>query len=480
MIITAKESEHMAVNLDSYAEFDKHRDDPVFMEYLLKNHSDIIDQKEGVDKILYSMEIARLLARVAVHERCLADYEKRSRDEDKYQNYHKTALYIARKGIDIGVNMAYDAHDDGKDSPDIAYNHYMGWIYVQYSMMLLETHRYFAAMSAITYAENFLIHDWYNLVTKANVNEIRKELKKIPQFEKISFNLSANQLMETLQKDIELVFSELLEAINEKKLRILYKVYKEVPNRYRDLYARLIMEYLADYLEKNKEGCLKKFAEVGATLNKEYPTIPEKILDLPDLSIKDAEHKETIEEKEYVLWVISGGLALSYLDFYPDLNKRCEYETDDLIFDFQTQELNIVMEDIMETFAHCRYQVYSATHYPSTEADIAYCISPKAKRIFNQELLLDVFPRLYSILDKVSHIVIKSFEIELTKKEGSYYSPAPSYNLLVKELRNHYGGNPYLLTLCEIFDEINPYFVNKMQRNNPVYSMLPNLNLRVV
>ena len=30
--------QRMAVNVESFEEFDKHRDDPVFMDYLLKSH----------------------------------------------------------------------------------------------------------------------------------------------------------------------------------------------------------------------------------------------------------------------------------------------------------------------------------------------------------------------------------------------------------------------------------------------------------
>lgn len=473
MIITTKESEHMAVNLDSHAEFDKHRDDSVFMEYLLKHHSDIIDQKEGVDKILYSMEIARLLARVAVHERCLADYEKRPRDQDKYITYHKTALYVARKGIDIGTNMAYDAHEEGKDVPDILYNHYMGWIFVQYSMMLTETHRYFAAMNAVTFAQNFLGHDITRIASQLDQKQVLQQLKKIPELEKVSFNVSAKQLPTKIQDTLKLLFSDLAEAITEKQLRILFKIYKEVPDRYRNLYVGYIYTFLAHFLEVyDEEKYRNSFGEVALTLHKEYPKKPEKYLDLPDLSLKDIEHKDTLEEQEYAIWVISGGLVLSYLDFVPDLRLRLQYVCDDLEFDFHTPELNLMMEDAMETYAHCRYLVYRATHFASPEADLAYCISPKTKRIFNQELLLDAYPRLYSVLDKISHIVMKSCGIVLTpNKEG--YIPQPSYNQIVKEIRSHSESNPYLLTLCEIFDEINPRFIYKIQKDLPFYAMLP-------
>ncbi len=464
----------MAVDVDSFAMFDKRRNDPVFMEFLLKNHASIIDQKEGVDKILYSGEIARLLARVAIQGRCLADYEKRSRDEQKYNDYYKTSLFVIRKGIDIGVNLGYDAFEKGIEVPDVAYNHYMGWIYVHYSMILTETHRYFAAMSSIINAENFLIHDLSQVLTNNRLDIIIQRLKNIPEFENKAFNYSAKQLPEKVAEALLYLTGGLQDAILEKKVRILYKVYKEVPDRYRDLYAGYINSILVYFSNKDRDQYSKDFAEIIQTIQGEYPKPPEKYLDLPDLTLRDTNHKESIEEKEYALWVVSCDLALSYLDFVPDMKLRLQYLSDDLVFDLGTSELNIMMRDVMETFAHCRIQVFSATHYPNPMGELAYYLSPKAERIFNQELLLDVYPRLYSVLDKISHIVMKTFKIELPKREGSNYDPQPSYNSIVQEIRKNSNGNPYLLTLCEIFGEINPRFIYRTQKGHPYYAMLPN------
>ncbi len=458
----------------SFEQYDINRDNPEFLEYLLKNHADIINQKDSFDKILYSQEISRLLARVAVHERCIADSEKRPRDEEKYVIYHKTALYVARKGIDIGVNYAYDAHERGEEQPPFPYNHYMGWLYVQYSMMLVETHRYFAAMDSIVKAENCLGHDIYKVVMVNHLDVILEELKKMPEFKKVSFNYSAKQLQERIEQALQFLFAGLSDAINEKKLHILFKIYKEVPVRYRDLYSGYIYNLLAYFMEKydDREEFFYRFGEVVMTLHKEYPEPPKKYLDLPDLSLKEPDKKESLEEQKYALWVISGGLALSYLDFVPDLQLRLQYVCDDLVFDFHTSELNLMMEDVMETFAHCRFQVYCATSYESPVADLSYSFSPKANRIFNQELLLDVYPRLYSILDKISHILMKSCGISLSPdKDG--YTQQPSYNKIVKKIRGHSDGNPYLLTLCEIFDEISPRYIYSKKRDQPFYAMLP-------
>ena len=233
-------------------------------------------------------------------------------------------------------------------------------------------------------------------------------------------------------------------------------------------------DYCDELLDRYKDDkkFFYNFGEVVTTLHKEYPEKPEKYLDIPDLSMKDAENKESEEEKEYALWVVSGGLALSYLDFVPDLFLRLQYMCDDLVFDFHVPELNIMMEDVMETFAHCRFQVYTATSYVSSIAEVAYSFSPMAKRIFNQELLLDIYPRLYSVLDKISHIVMKSCGITLSPNKDGYL-PQPSYNQIVKEIRSHSDGNPYLLTLCEIFDEINPRYIYYKKKDQPFYAMLP-------
>ncbi|MBR4226387.1 MAG: hypothetical protein IKR86_06405, partial [Candidatus Methanomethylophilaceae archaeon] len=426
----------------------------------------MIDSKEGAEKVLYSGEVARLLARTAVHERCSAESEKRPMDREMYAKYYKTALYVARKGIDIGIQLAYNAHDKGSTVQDFLYNHYMGWIYIHYSMMLLETHRYFAAMDAVINAENFLVHDYYNIITNVDLNTVVSELRKLPEFRDLPSNVSAKQRKDIVDAALRFLYSGLHDAIEDKKLRILFKVYKEVPRRYRDMYAVWAYRVLGTLFDQD-HTVLSKFGDAYWTLHEEYPVVPDKYLDLPELSLRDSELGESPEEKEYALWVASGGLALSYLDFVPDLILRCRHVCDDLTFDFHDPEQNLMMEDVMETFAHCRFQIYMATTCPATFAGLAYSMSPKSKRIYNQELLLDVYPRLYSVLDKISHIVMRCFGIVLSPRREGDYPPDPSYNLIVKEIRSHSNGNPYLLTLCEIFDEINPRFIYRTQKDQP-------------
>lgn len=216
----------------------------------------------------------------------------------------------------------------------------------------------------------------------------------------------------------------------------------------------------------------ERFGELLHTICNEYPDFPEKYLGLPELTLRDSEDFDTEVERDYALWTISADLALSYLNFVPYPLERIKYVCDDLDFDLHIPELNIMMNDVMETYAHCRFQIYTATSYPNPMAWIAYSLSPKADRIYTQEILLDVYPRLYSILDKISHIVMESCGIILSPRIDGY-APQPSYNLIVKEIRNHSGSNPYLLTLCEIFDEINPRFIYKNNEGRPFYSMLP-------
>ena len=393
-------------------------------------------------------------------------------DREMYARYYKTSLYVARKGIDIGIQLAYDARDEGRAVSDLLYNHYMGWIYIHYSMMLLETHRYFAAMNAVLNAENFLVHDYYNVVTNGNLSAVVSELRKLPEFRNLPSNVSAKQRKDIVDKALQFLYSDFHNAIEDKKLRILSKVYKEVPKRYHDMYAVWAYRVLATLFEQD-HSILLNFGGVYRDLHEEYPEIPDKYPDLPELSLRDSELGESPEEKEYALWVASGGLALSYLDFVPDPILRCRYICDDLPFDFHDPEQNLMMEDVMETFAHCRFQIYMATTYPATFAGLAYSMSPKSKRIYNQELLLDVYPRLYSVLDKISHIVMRCFGIVLSPKREGDYPPQPSYNLIVQEIRGHSGGNPHLLTLCEIFDEINPRFIYRIQKDQPFYAMLP-------
>ena len=462
----------MVFDFETFAAYDLHKDDPVFLEHLLNNYTAIIDSKEGSEKILYAGEIARLLGRVATQERCKADYEQRSRDDDKYIRYYKTALFVARMGIDIGVNQGYDAFEKGEEVPDIEYNHYMGWIYIHYSMILLENHRYFAAMTAITLAENHLIHDLYHVLTNGHLEIILERIKKIPEYEKIPFKSSEDQKQARILEALTYLTGGLQDAIIEKKLRVLIKIYKEVPRRYMDFYAGQIFNHLAYFLKKNPKKYSKDFAETIQILHKEYPTKPEKYLDLPDLTLRDVQKEQTIDEKSYTLWVVSCNLALSYLDFVPDINCRLKYISDDLIFDFNSQKLNIMMEDVLETYAHCRAQVFSATHYHNPMGELAYCLSPKAERIFNQELLLDVYPRLYSVLDKISHIIMKICGVPLSPNRDGYI-PQPSYNLIVQEIQKKSDGNPYLQTMCDIFAEINPRFIYRTQKDQPFYAMLP-------
>ena len=456
---------------DTFGIYNEHCDDPVFMDYLLNHHAEIIDEKEDLDKILYSMEISRLLGRVAVHERCEAESEGRDRDNHKYEIYHKTALYVARKGIDIGTKHAYEVHSRGGNELDIVFNHHMGWLFAQYAMMLLETQRYSAAMGAVINAENYLIHDYYRIANESDPKKLIEELRKIPFCKSFKFNYSAKQLKEMLPMILNGVMQGLKDAIIEKKLRILYKIYKEVPSKYEYLYKGFIVGHLDYFFKKDKEACVRQFGEVIMAL-KDDITKTEKGLELPELSIKNCQLEVTDDQKDYDLWVISGNLALSYLEFVPDITLRSQYVCDDLEVDFQDPEMNLMMDDVMETFEHCRFEVYLATSYEAPIASLAYLLSPKAKRIYNQEVLLDTYPRLYSVLDKLSHIVMKSFGITLMPSRVGEH-PQPSYRRIVKTIRDNSGKNPYLLTLCEIFDEINPRVIYNKRKDLPFYTMLP-------
>ena len=462
----------MAVDLEAYAMFDKRKDDPVFMENLLKHGSEIVDSKEGVDKILYAQEISRVLARVAVHERVLAEKEKRPRDEDKYNIYHRTALYIARKGIDIGMDMETEAHFNDDKPLDVSFNYHMSWLFVQYSMMLAETSRYFAAMNAIVNADNYLIHDAYRIASEGRLQQVIDSVKNLPEYKNASFDFTKELPPELVDKALGVLYRSLFDAISDKKLRILFKIYKEVPDRYRDLFAGYVASIVTYFLEGKDKESFETYGEIAITIQGEYQKKPDKILTLPELSQKNPNHTETQDEKNYALWVVGGGLSLSYLDFVPDMDERLKYICDDLVFDFHVPELNLMMEDVMETYAHCRFQIYVATGYESPIANLAYSFSPLSKRVYNGELLLDIYPRLYSILDKLSHIVMRICGITLEPNKDGYI-PQPSYNLIVKEIRKHSDGNPYLLTLCEIFDEINPRFIYNKQKDHPFYTMLP-------
>lgn len=80
-----------------FESYDERKDDADFLELLLKDHVTIIDSKGDIDKILFSMEISRLLARVALHERVNSEKEGRLIDSRKYDLYHKT-IVCSQKG----------------------------------------------------------------------------------------------------------------------------------------------------------------------------------------------------------------------------------------------------------------------------------------------------------------------------------------------------------------------------------------------
>ncbi|AMH94974.1 hypothetical protein AR505_1259 [methanogenic archaeon ISO4-H5] len=462
----------MVIDPEVYRLINKRKDDPIFMDFLLNHYSQIVDSKEGMDKICYAQEIARVLARFAIQERVLAEHSDHPIDEEKYNRYYRTALYIIRKGIDIGMKMDYEANVIGGKPLNVSYNYHMGWAYVQYSMILAENYRYFAAMGAIVTAENYLVNDIYKIKAGNRLQGAIDLIKSLPDYDASTHGPLTDLTPEQADRRILHLFDSLGEAVNEKKLRILDEVYKKVPDKYRFMYA-VCIDGLLDYFKKrNEKDFLKNYGKVVLDIQEEFPEIPKKFLDLPDLSQKNLAHDETQEEKNYALWIDGCHLFLSYLDFVPDIEKRLRYECDDLVFDFQIPDLNNIMEDVVETYSHCRFQFYMATQFNSPIEKLAYSFSPFNKRIYNQELLLDTYPRLYSILDKISHIVMKICDITIMPNDDGY-TPQPSYNLIVQEIRKNSNGNPYLLTLCEIFDEINPRYIYRTQKDVPFYTMLP-------
>lgn len=455
-----------------FESYDKRKDDAVFLESLLKEHRNIIDSKNDIDKILFSMEISRLLGRVALHERVNSEKEKRPIDSKKYDSYHKTALYVARRGIDIGVSIAYDRHDKGDDTPEFGYDNAMGWLYVQYSMMMLESKRYFAAMDSIGKAETHLRSDTISLITDKNVKKYVKVLKKMPNTDGKSLNYSAKQLTFAVKATIQVKIDELMDAIDEKKIRILYKIYNEVPSDYHDMYAGQIINLLNGIVQNRNTEVINRLSEIYHVIKGEYPEPPKDYLTIQDLSIRGDIWPLTDSEKQYSYWANANHLVLSYLDFVPDLIVRSLFCCDDLVLKSQDDELNLIFEDVMETFARCRFQLYLAMAYEDPNTLVAYSLNPKSKRINNHEVLLDMYPRLYSILDKVSHIIIKNFKIELKPRRGSNRLPNPSYSLMVSNISSI--DNPYLKVMHEIYNEINPRNARREYGGElPFYEMLP-------
>ena len=464
----------MAIIPETFEMFTKREDDEGFQEFLLNNHQNIIDSKEGSEKILYSMEISRILGRVAVHERCLAEeIEKRPINRKKYDLYNKTSLYVARRGIDIGTKMEYGRHEQGDDIPDACFNHHMGWLYVQYCMNLHESKRYFAAMEAIDRAETYLRLDLALFADSRYQDKFIKELKSVPLLKDLDFNVPRNKLESILRFAFDLMYQDLYYVIIEKKIRILGKIYRLVPGDYMDMYAGYIVSLFSILVQGKKYKLIQGLAPLWKEIKEIYPEKPKNYLDIEKLSEFDIGDNTPEEVGQYRWWCNSAHLLLTFLDFVPFIESRYQYCCDDLTLDAEDVDLKAMFEDVTETFAHCRYLMYSALTDADPKYKIAYAFSPKAKRVHNQEVLMDMYSRLYAVLDKTSHIVIKTFGITLMPKDGAKYPPQPSYNQIVKELRNSSMDNPYLMTLCDIYDEINPRNAYREYGDLPFYSMLP-------
>ena len=195
----------------------------------------------------------------------------------------------------------------------------------------------------------------------------------------------------------------------------------------------------------------------------------------------------------YVYWCIQNNLILKYSDPITKslLPPSCH---DELPFEKEGSWLTDLFKDIVYSFGHARFLLYKYSITRLEMGDLRFaepdkiglferiegkyrpyntaCVVDMRKQLnveysiegsvtteygmrMHEEILIDAFIRLYSILDKISNLIVREFGIKLLDPKG-YGAAKPSIDGIAHYMHNNEEDNPFLQILETLYIEINP------------------------
>lgn len=442
----------------------EHEDDDDFLMYLLNNYLKVLEHRNGTEKLLVAQEIARVLGRKAAH----IMYGPEEGDFDKW---YRNAIYVCRMGLDYGESIAYRYHEEGKKLNDPDYYIYMSWLHIHYSMLLYDSQRYYAAIASIEHARSYNEAVMLMLDDDKSIDRFLRTLMKMPECKNLVPKGSKKELIKQFREGLQSELS-LERVILSKQARIVFRYYQNSPRAYRDLYASCTLALLFKLIQLGGEKEVKPLEELLVLLKRAYPDWPPVYGSILNTQISPLNLGNMSEdETKYVYWCNANHLLLTNYDLIPELPVMMIYARDDIVLKTGNQLVDEMFEDLTEAFSHCRFLLYQATSYIDPAVGLEYLLSPNSNRIHYHEVLLDMYPRLYSILDKLAHVVYFHFKISLKKKNKE---ADPTFNRIARRLYEEPPENPFLKALVEIFIEINPGFTEKGGLSGvPFYLMHP-------
>ena len=387
----------------------------------------------------------------------------------------------------------------------------------RYGHLLLKTNRLYAANDELQMARddlyramNCILDDYMG--TESMIPHLPPgdmDCQGQRNFHQIAFNRksrlvlkSLDRLLPDIERDIDVCVDELMEVIPENYRGQLsgyhHKMVTELLNQAKEYDSS---KDRIEFLEKMKNRIEISYPEVSEIHHIRYYAY------MPIEPISDM--------VPYVYWSVQNNLVLKYSD--PIIRAMdppgCR---DELLYNNDRQDwLNGLFSDIIDTFGHARYLIYKysiirretgdlrfpepdkrgfyeridGSFTPESETltiktrnildkdfAIAGAVNVEYKKREHEELLIDAFIRLYSILDKISNLVQRQFSIFLRNRFNPERPSRPSIDGIAHYLRDMDEENPFLRVLETIYIEINPTFSeNKEDRSkdSTYYARLP-------
>lgn len=456
------------------------------------------------NSLFRGMKVCDSLCRIFTDE-----FEKDSLfvDAESDKSYLK-AIYLARLGLD----HAYNEESYGFPSNTSRYSYYIcrSRLHQRYGHLLLKTKRFYATNEELQMARddlyramNCILDDYMSTESMVPYTPCPSQIVESGKtYHQLAFERKCrlvkdalDRMVTPIEKDIDICIDELMgfipKGVRDQLSRLHLKetrVQIEISKTLGSSQARMV------FLERMERRIISAYPEING--DSEYHQ---------KKYMRSEMLKETVP---YTNWSIQNNLVLKFTD--PVVRNLYPSMCHDEVF-YQTNReswLKYLFNDIIRTFGHARFLLYKYSivkqrtndlRFPepdrrgfylrlegkySLEDDSLYVeyvnrihrdsrieeavaakyeITPDFIR-FEEEMLMDAFVRLYSILDKISQMVVREFSIQLYDPWNNR-TAKPSMGVLAHSLHDNIDDDDdesrFLKILEIIYAEINPGSLDK-------------------
>lgn len=416
--------------------------------------------------------------------------------EPEENESYRRSLHLVRLGLD----HAYDEEMYMFPTVQHRCSYYLcrSRLHHRHGRLLLRTKRFYStncelqmALDDLLRAINSILDDYRS--TENIIPHIPADLleKQDPRdYHDISYTYKSRKMLDfydevasSIERDLDECIEELMRYIPERfKYQLAGYHLINVKQNLEKAIEFKSSEKRIQYLEKLESSIKERFPESSDPYKIKYYAY--------------GYYQPATKMAPYVYWCIQNNLILKYSDPITKslLPPSCH---DELPFEKEGSWLTDLFKDIVYTFSHARFLLYKysitrlemgdlrfaepdkigfferleGSYKPyntvfvadmrsrlsveySVEASVVTELTQHMTRI-HEELLIDAFVRLYSILDKISNLIVYEFGIKLWDSKRDK-TAKPSIDGIAHYMHDTEEDNPFLRILETLYVEINP------------------------